>query len=319
MSADPALTQAPPREAAAAPAEPRPIPAFTRLRIEFVRGFLMLWVRLFGLTGLYKLGRFFAALEYLCDYRRRRRVRRKLRAYFGAEKAGRWYRRQALRYFQRIRCDKMFYTIMDRLPRDKLLNRIKLRGRRHVDDALARGEGVYIALCHWGSFHVAGLLGALLGYDLVGVRDPKESAVRRYIGQKYRETFPEVARMKLFFSGQFPREIYRALQDGKIVASLLDVDRQRAEHLKTHPVQFFGETREFLIGPVQIAVRSKATIVQAFVVSRDKFYYQMHVAPPLLEPGTTLDEDAAIAQVMQRYAAGVEQFAREHPDHVMNI
>jgi len=303
------------------PVDDRPIPRFVRARIWLVRAFLVGWMRLFGLSGLYWLGRFFGTLEFLCDYKRRSRVRRKLWSLFRGEQDAAWYRRQTRRYFMRIRCDKMFYTIMDRIPRAKLLGRIRLRGRRYIDEALAGGQGVYIALCHYGSFHVAGLLGALLGYDIVGVRDPRESHVRRYIGRKYRETFPEVARMRLFYSGQFPREIYRALHEGKIVASLLDVDRQRGEHLKTQPVRFFGETREFLTGPVQMAVRCGATMVQAFVVSRNKFYYQLIVTPPLVDPARLAggDETSLIAEVMQQYADGVEQFAREHPDHVMNI
>jgi lauroyl/myristoyl acyltransferase len=296
-----------------------PIPPITRARIGLVRAFLMLWVRCFSLSGLYVLGRFFGTLEYIIDYRRRGRVHRKLASMFKDEFDLPWRRRMARRYFMRIRCDKMFYTIMDRIPRNKLMNRIKPRGRKYVDAALAQNRGVYIALCHFGSFHVAGLLGALLGYELVGVRDPKESPVRRYIGKKYRESFPEVARMKLFYSGQFPREIYRNLKDGKIVASLLDVDRIRGEHLKTCPVRFFGETREFLTGPVQMAIRCGATVVQAFVVSRRDFYYQLSSTPPLYQPADGADEETVLPKVMQRYADGVEQFAREHPDHLMNI
>jgi hypothetical protein len=31
------------------------------------------------------------------------------------------------------------------------------------------------------------------------------------------------------------------------------------------------------------------------------------------------NEDAAIAETLQHYAAGVEAFAKRHPDHLMNI
>ncbi len=296
----------------------KPIPVLTRARIGFVRAFLMLWIRCFSLSGLYMVGRFFGTLEYLIDYRRRGRVHRKLVSMFRDEFPAAWRRRMARRYFMRIRCDKMFYTIMDRIPRDKLMNRIKIRGSKYADAALARKKGVYVALCHFGSFHVAGLLGALLGYDIVGVRDPKESHVRRYIQKKYRETFPEVAKMRLFYSGQFPREIFRQLKEGKVVASLLDVDRVRGEQLKTCPVRIFGDTRNFLIGPVQVALRCAATTVQCFVVSRKNFYYQMIVTPPLCDPDDGHGEEL-LPQVMQRYADGVEAFAREHPDHLMNI
>lgn len=303
------------------PSNERPIPLGTRLRIGFVRGFLVFYAHCFGLSGLYRLGRFFGILEYACDYRRRARVHRKLESLFGDEMSPARRRQVTRRYFMRVRCDKMFYTIMDRIPRGKLLNRIKIKNVYNVDDGLARGKGLYVALCHYGSHHVAGLMMALRGYKLAGVRDPKESHVRRYIQQRYRETFPEVAAMKFVFASSFPRVIYRHMQSNAIVASLLDVDRNRGENTKTCTVTFFGQERQWLTGPVQMAVRCGATIIQGFVVSRKNFYYQLIATPPLAEPteAAAADEEKVVTEIVQHYAAAVEQFVREHPDHVMNI
>ncbi|MBN2561474.1 MAG: lysophospholipid acyltransferase family protein [Phycisphaerae bacterium] len=297
----------------------RSIPLSVRARIALVRGFLVAWSKAFSMSGLYKLGQFFGTLEYLTDYKRRRRVHTKLRSYFKDEFPASWYRRVTWRYFMRVRCDKMFYTIMDRIPRGKLMNRIKMFGRENLDAAMAKNKGVYVALCHFGAHHVAGLMTALLGYRLIGVRDPKESHVRRYIQNKYRETFPEVAEMKMFHATSFPRAIYRQFRENKIVASLLDVDRRRGDNTRTLPVSIFGETREFLTGPIQIAARCGAPTLQGFIESRKNFYYRLIVTPPLVEPEHVKDENGNIANVLQRYACGVEQFARQHPDHLMNI
>ncbi|MFQ5412658.1 MAG: lysophospholipid acyltransferase family protein [Phycisphaerae bacterium] len=280
------------------------IPLFTRARIGWVRTFLMTWVHCFSLSGLYKLGQCFGFLEYLTDYKRRRRVHRKLLSLFGDQFDESRRRRLTCRYFMRIRCDKMFYTIMDRIPRNKLMNRIKLFGLSHIDDALRKGNGVYVALCHFGSHHIAGLIMALLGYELAGIRDSRESPVRRFIQQKYRETFPEVSKMKLFPATSFPRGIYRHLQGNKIVASLLDADRKRGERTKTLPAVLFG---------------CRSTTLQGFVVSRRNFYFQLIITPPLIDPEAVEDETEAIACALRRYAEVVERFARENPDHLMNI
>jgi lauroyl/myristoyl acyltransferase len=86
------------------------------------------------------------------------------------------------------------------------------------------------------------------------------------------------------------------------------------------PVTLFGETRNLLAGPVQIALRNGAPTIQGFVVSRRNFYYQLIVTPPLLDPSKfSGDEEAAISETLRHYAAGVEAFARRHPDHLMNI
>lgn len=317
-AANQSATATPHAAASATPSE-RPIHPITRARIALVRALLMAWVRAFSLKGLYGLGRFFGTCEYLCDYNRRRRVRRKLHQFFKDELSPARVRLITWRYFMRIRCDKMFYTIMDRIPRDKLFKRIKLKGIDQIDEALQRGRGVYVALCHFGSHHIAGLMMALLGYDIAGVRDDKESVVRRYIAQKYRETFPEVARMKMFYSSSFPRQIMRHMQQNGIVASLLDVDRRRGETTRMHPVNIFGEEREFLAGPVQMAIRCGATTFQGFVVSRRNFYYQLIIDEKLIDPDQPEAEDVIVQRVMQHYANNVEAFARRHPDHLMKI
>ncbi len=308
----------PPRRETDAGAE-RPIPPLVRARLWCVRTFLVGWSRLFAMSGLYRLGQLFGTLEYLTDYRRRRRVHEKLRDLFKDEQPPSWRRRVTWRYFMRVRCDKMFYTIMDRIPRGKLMNRIKMIGGENLDEGLARGCGVYVALCHYGAHHVAALMTALLGYRLAGVRDPKESHSRRYIQNKYRTTFPEVAAMRMFHATSFPRAIYRQFKENCIVASLLDVDRSRGEHTRTAPVTFFGTRRAFLTGPVQIAARCGAPMLQGFIESRKNFYYRLVATPPLAQPEDFQDEDAAIARALQRYAEGVERFVREHPDHVTNI
>jgi len=304
---------------APAPDQPLKLPALLRLRIALYRGLLVLWARCFSLTGLYRLGQVFGTLEYLCDYNRRRRVHAKLRELFKEEYTPAWGRKVAWRYFMRIRCDKYYYTIMDRIPREKVLKRIRMINRHFIDDALSEGNGVYVALCHYGSHHVAGLMMGLMGYELTGVRDAKESPVRRYIQQKYKETFPEIGRIRVMHANSFPRELYRRFQENGMVCSLLDADRRRGETTRTYPVTIFGEQRNFLTGPLQIALRCGARVVQGFVVSRPKFYYQLVVAPPLVEAGHRGDESETVAAVLQQYAHGVERFARERPDHLMNI
>ncbi len=294
---------------------------YTRAKFGLVRWFLLLWTRVFSLRGLYILGRYFGTIEYLINFKRRARCRRELRRIFpdGARPAR---ETQIIRaYFRRTRCDKLFYVVFDRLPKEKILRRIKFHGRQYLDAALARGNGIYVMLSHHGSHHVAGLLMALLGYKCAGVRDRNEGASRIYVQQKYAETFPEFAAIRMLYADTFPRDIYRCFHENRVVASALDVSRVRGGTLKTCPVRIFGETREFLTGTLQIARRCRATVAQAFVVSRPNFYFQLIVQPPLYVPGSGQDADSPehVAELMQRYADGIEAHVREHPDHLSRI
>lgn len=300
----------------------RRLPWLTRAKFGVVRWLLLIWTRAFSLKGLYLLGRFVGAAEYIINLKRRRRCRRQLRRIF-PERLGSKREKQITReYFQRTRCDKMFYVIFDQLPKDKIMRRIKFHGREHLDAALEQGRGMYVMLSHHGSHHVAGLLMALLGYKCAGVRDRNEGASRVYIQRKYAETFPEAASVRLLYADSFPRDIYRCFKENCVVGSALDVSRVRGVNLKTCPVRMFGEQREFLTGTLQIALRCGAPVAQAFVVSRPNFYFRLIVRPPFCIPdgdSETADSAERVAELMQRYADGIEAHVREHPDHLSRI
>lgn len=294
---------------------------YARAKFGCVRWFLAAWVAVFSLKGLYLFGRWFGYIEYLINFKRRARYRRELEQAF-PEGLSRTRQRKIIRdYFRRTRGDKLYYLIFDRLPRDKIMRRIRFHGRQHLDQALARGHGVYVMLSHHGSHHVAGLLMALLGYRCAGVRDRNEGAIRVYVQEKYARTFPEYAAIRVLYADSFPRDIYRCFRENRVVGSALDVSRVRGLALKTRAVQIFGQEREYLTGTLQVALRCRATIFQAFVVSRPNFYFRLIVNPPLHVPSEDEPRESAerIGELMQKYADGIAAHVREHPDHISRV
>ena len=56
---------------------------FTRLKFMAVRGFLYGWARCFSLKGLHLFGQVFGTLEWMINYKRRRRFWERLHQAFG--------------------------------------------------------------------------------------------------------------------------------------------------------------------------------------------------------------------------------------------
>lgn len=298
----------------------RPVGWYDAFKFGIARWFLAMWTRCFSLRGLYLLGQWFGTIEYSINFRRRARYRAELQRIFGASLTRRRENAIVRKAFRRTRCDKLFYLIFDRLPREKILKRIRFHGREDVDRGLARGNGVYVMMSHSGSHHVAGVLMALLGYKCAGVRDRNEGPLRRYMQEQYAKTFPEFAGIRLLYADSFPRDIFRCFQENRVVASALDVSRVRGLNLKTCPVHIFGETRDFLTGTLQVALRSKAVIAQGFVVSRKNFYFHLVVPEVLHVPDESADRGGEtpelLGTLMQRYADGIAAHTRKHPDHL---
>jgi lauroyl/myristoyl acyltransferase len=294
------------------------VPWFTRWKFMLVRGFLYGWARCFSLTGLYMFGQFFGICEWLINFKRRRRFNQNLMEVHGNPSGGlpASARGACRQHFMRTRCDKLFYLIFDKLPREKILKRVKFHNREMIDDALARNKGLYVCMSHHGSHHVLILLMALMGYKVAGVRDRNEGWLRKYVQQKYDETFPEFRSIKMFFADTYPRDLYRCFAEGRILGSALDVFRDRGSHLRTMPVELFGKRREFLTGTLQIALRCGAPIIQGFVVSRKNFYFHLIPMGPLADPETATDTPDMVQAVMQRYADNIAAHVLKYPDHL---
>jgi lauroyl/myristoyl acyltransferase len=296
------------------PGQPaRPLSLWDRFSLGAVHAAVSFLLILLSLRGLYHFGRAFGTLEWVVNYRRRRRVRRALEKVWDHRPG--WSERWRIirELFMITRCDRLFYLVFDRVPAGRAAGLFSISNRALLDSALARGRGVYVALSHHGAHHVAATLFAMCGYKIAGVRDRKESPLRRFIRQRLERKYPDFEGMRVIFADSYPREIYRCFQDGYVVGSAIDVSRVRDPRQKTEKAVIFGEERLFLSGPLRLALRCKAPVLQVFLVPGPGFRYRAEVVNMLLDPEEVKDKERAIREAIQRYASRVEDHVRRHP------
>ncbi len=272
-----------------------------------------------SLSGFYRFGRIFGTVEWLINYKRRRRFAAAFQRVLGHEPTPKERRRATREFFIHTRCDKMLYLIFDCIERHKAMTLLSIGNQALLDDALARGRGVYLAMSHHGAHHVIAMLLALKGYRTAGVRDRREGALRRYVQERFDRCRPDFPRMRVLFADGYPRDVYRCLQDGYVLGSAMDVSRVRTAHQKTEEVTIFGEKRWFLSGPLRIAIRSGAPVLQAFIIPERNFCYRLEIADVLVDPDTVDDEAGAVPRAMRSYAANVEKYIRASPSLLSRI
>ena len=234
-----------------------PVSPWEHLSFTVVHTLMAGLLRWLSLPGLYQLGRFFGTLEWLVDYRRRRRFSRAWERTVGRRPEPRERRRASREFFVRARCDKLFYLIFDCIPRDLARSLFSIGNRALLDEALAAGRGAYVALSHHGPHHIAAMFLALLGYKTAGVRDRHEGGLRRYVQRRFDQLHPEFQRLRVLYADGYPRDVYRCLRDGFVVGSAMDVSRVRDRNQKAEEVTIFGEKRAFLSGPLRVAIRCR--------------------------------------------------------------
>ncbi|RME36612.1 MAG: hypothetical protein D6788_11230 [Planctomycetota bacterium] len=305
----------------AGPAPPPPLTLWERVSFTAVHAAAWALLVSLGLEGLYRFGRLFGTLEWLINFKRRRRFHRALARVLPDPPSPARRRSITRAYFAQSRCDKLFYLVFDRLSAEEAASRLRIVGRELLDGALARGRGAYIAFSHHGAHHVLAMLMSLKGYRTAGVRDRKESGLRRYVQDRFDRRYPDRKRMRVLYADSYPREIYRCFEQGYLLGSAIDVNRLRSENQKVEWVEVFGERRPFLIGPIRVALRCGAPVLQGFILPEGAFRYRLEIVEMLVDPDRVPPgkEEEAARQAVHRYAAHLERYVRETPSLLTRI
>jgi lauroyl/myristoyl acyltransferase len=290
-----------------------------RLSLGAIHLALTALLRLLSLNGLYAFGRAFGTVEYLINYRRRRRFAEAMREILGHEPTPAERRRETREFFSRSRCDRMFYLVLDCLSPERAERLFTITNRELLDECLARGRGAYIALSHNGPHHVAAALFAMCGYRIAGVRDRREGALRRYIQARLDRQGRTRHRMRVLYADSFPRQIYRCFEDGYVVGSAIDIGRVRDPKQRYETVPLFGRAQPFLTGPLRIALRCKAPVIEGLLVPEPGFRYRFEVRGLLIDPNNPGNEDEAVRGGIERFARTIEAHLRQHPHQVSRV
>jgi lauroyl/myristoyl acyltransferase len=288
---------------------------YVRIKYMIVRMFLLMIVKPAGLDGLYRFGQFFGYCEYLIQYKKKRRIRRRMKHIFGRPLSKKEVNRIVRRYIIRIRCDKMIYTIMDKIDRKDLVSRVEILNREYLENAISRKKGTFFMFSHQGSHHLGGIFLILSGFQVMGLRDPKESKLRRFIQNEFEKTFPEFKDLEITPNDSFARNFFHAFKDNRIVAAAMDTWRTR-ENVRTVEVKIFGHKREIMSGMTHIALRSHASILVGFIISLPCYRYQIILHPLLNDPDKDTDAPETVQRVMQDYVKIIEEHVQKYPCHI---
>jgi phosphatidylinositol dimannoside acyltransferase len=192
------------------------------------------------------------------------------------------------------------------LSRERLLADWSIEGIEHLDDGLAQGKGVVIALPHLGNWEYGGRALAEQGYPMAAVAEvlqPPE--LFRWFAEQREQLGISIIPLQEGTSAA----ILKALSANKIVCLLSDRDLGG----NGVPVQFFGEETTLPAGPAALALRGKATLVTAAVYHYPGKSHFAVVNPPIDCTRTdSLRDD--VARVMRQVAAELEVHVRRAPE-----
>jgi KDO2-lipid IV(A) lauroyltransferase len=175
-----------------------------------------------------------------------------------------------------------------------------------LDAARAEGKGVLIVTCHFGAWDIAGLITV--------TRAPLHVVAERFDDPRI-DAMVEAQRnamgMQVLWLEKSPRQILRVLQQGGMVAILVDRPLAEGEGV---PVEFFGRRCYVPGGVAQLALLSGAAIFPGFAYYDEKFSstYYTKVQPHFFAPRTG-NREADVVATTQRIYDALETVIRPRP------
>ncbi len=165
------------------------------------------------------------------------------------------------------------------------------------------GAGQLLITAHIGAWEFINRAGtqAATGSFYALAKEPKQPAANRLL-----DALRESAGMEVFPSGRKStlRRMLRVLQQGGWIGLAMD---QKPDGPGV-PVQFFGRTTEFVVGPAALVERQGCRVLVAFSVREGNSAYRILSEKLEIEPGESRQD------LTQKMADTVERVIRQYPE-----
>lgn len=201
------------------------------------------------------------------------------------------------------------FFLLPQLPPHKVKNFFAdIKGEEILKNAMAKGRGAILLSAHVGNWEVGGSLLRTLNYPLAVVVMTHNTAATNALVNRLRQD-KGISVIQIDQSPFSGIEVLRHLSNNGIVAMGGDRD-----YFGTgREIKFLGKNVKFPVGPVILAMNSRAALIPAFVLKQSdgRYFGVLEEAIPLTYEG---DRDKTIKQNLEMTARIFEKYIRSYPD-----
>jgi KDO2-lipid IV(A) lauroyltransferase len=249
------------------------------------------------------LGGMIGLLFFYCSGRYRRRSYENLKIAFGANEMALQIVKKSFVHLGKTLIELLKISSIDPNEINKL---VSWEGEEYLQDA--KQNGILLVTGHIGNWELMGAALALRGYRLHAIAAPLHN--------------PYIDRWMIDFRSRFgvetvsrgtpssSRRILDALKKKEMLALLIDQDTKKADGVF---VDFFNKKAYTPTGAAQLALRSDATAVTAFITRLPDGRHQITVEKPLIL-SITGDRKQDVETNTALLTTRIEQHIRCHPD-----
>ncbi|MHC1742435.1 MAG: lysophospholipid acyltransferase family protein [Syntrophobacteraceae bacterium] len=263
---------------------------------------------------LHACTRLVGALVFLLSSRDRSTIEHNLRIILEGTVPPSGVSRLAWRVFQNYAFYMVDFFRLLTMSRDESMGFTQLyEGREHLDEALSQGRGVLLLTAHLGHWEIGGLGLSGLGYPVSVVAARHNSVLTNDLVNSLRQRH-SIRVIELGESVYDTIELVHALKRGEVLAVLGD----RVFNDRSRQVPLFGRPVSLPIGPVLLAMATRAPVVPAFSVMDAPGRYRGIIEAPL-DIRYDRNREEAMSHNLGQVAAVFERIIRRYPDQWYHV
>lgn len=205
--------------------------------------------------------------------------------------------RRAFQNYGRMLTD---FVLLGRLTKEEVFDRFKVDALHLVDEALARGRGVILALPHMGSWDMAAAFAGASGYSVLAVAERFPGSLDAAVVESRRRFGLNVTPI----GRSAVREVRQALSQNRVVPLMCDLEQGPGVE-----VRFFGRRATVPSGPAAFALKAGAPVllVHSFATGPSRYKAVVERAPEW-------PSDETNQRAMQSIITRFESYIRARPD-----
>jgi lauroyl/myristoyl acyltransferase len=192
------------------------------------------------------------------------------------------------------------------MPPEEVDRRFSLEGLEHVDEALAKGKGIVLALPHMGNWDAAGHWLCIKGYRMTAVAEELKPRSVFELFLRHRRALG-MGIVPLSGTAKVGTKLVELLSNNQIITLVADRDLTG----RGVEVEMFGAPRRLPAGPAYLALATETPLSVCAVFTTPNGW-DTKIGPPVQieRIGVMRDDVTALTRVM---AAGFERYIASSP------
>ena len=253
-------------------------------------------------------GRFMGTMAYHFDIKRKSLAYSNLKIAFAASKTPHEIKKITRQLFCNYGQNLIELFRLPLMDNVKFGQYVKVEGREHIDEALKQKKGLILLAMHYGSWELASLATAMMGYPYkVVVKPQKRYSKLNELLNTYRECHGRV----VIERGLGTREFIKSLKNNEIVGMV--VDQGGRDGLL---VPFFNKQASMSVGAIRMGLKLGVPVCFAIIMRQGGPYHRFIIHKPFHLTGTGNTDDDVRANLKQVKQL-MEKYIRESPAEYM--